>query len=116
MAAVISTAKTSCSRPATAFPSSISESISASCRSEALGLHLSRLVPELHERLGHDLDERRGAADVDVWPLRGARADLREHLGVDAAREASPAGRLGARQRVRHRQAVAVQPLELLPE
>ena len=68
-AVVISTANTSCRRPAIALPSSISASISASRRSEALGLDPARLVPELDQRLRDRLDERRRAADVDLRPL-----------------------------------------------
>ena len=83
-AVVISTANTSCSRPATALPSSISSSISASGGSEAFGLDRSRLVSEPHERLGHGLDERRRPAGVETRPLgrrwaRPRRASRRRH-------------------------------------
>jgi hypothetical protein len=44
--AASSRAEDSCSRPATALPSSMSASISASRRSEAFGLDRVRLVPE----------------------------------------------------------------------
>src|ERR687895_1419377 len=114
IAVVISTANTSCSRPATALPSSISSSISASRRSEALGLDSSRLVPEVYQRLRHGLHERRRTAHVDARPLGRAGADLGQHLRVDAARLARPTGRLQPRQRVDDREAAAVQPLELL--
>src|ERR671919_3039946 len=67
IAVVISTANTSWRRPATALPSSVSASISASRRSEALGLDPGGLVPERHERLGDGLDERGRTADVDAW-------------------------------------------------
>ena len=43
---VISTANTSPSMPATALPSSINSSMSASCRPEPLGLDVLRLVPQ----------------------------------------------------------------------
>src|SRR5207248_1273297 len=100
IAVVISTANTSCSTPATALPSSISLSISASRRSEAFGLDRRRIVPEADERRRHSLDERRRAADVDVRALGGIEADLGQHLGVDAARVAAPAGRRLAGKRV----------------
>src|SRR5580700_9788531 len=86
VAVVISTANTSPSMPATALPSSINSSISASRRPEPLGLDLLRLVPQVHQRLGHSFDERRGAADVDARPLGGARPDFRQHASVHAAR------------------------------
>src|SRR6266516_1897986 len=69
VAVVISTANTSWSTPATALPSSINSSMSASRRPEPLGLDLLGLVPEVHQRLGHGLDERRRSANVDVRPL-----------------------------------------------
>src|SRR5918992_4810840 len=117
IAVVISTANTSRSKPAIAFPSSInaSASISAPSRSEALGLDSLRVVPQVYKRLCHALHERRRAADVNTRLLVRARADLREHLGVDAARVARPTGRLRVRQRVHHRETVAVQPLEVVP-
>src|SRR4026209_1351050 len=114
IAVVISTANTSCSNPATAFPSSISGSISASRWSEAFGLDRLRVVSEADERLGHVLDERRRPADVDQWALGGARADLGQHLRVDPAGVARPAGRLRPRQRVDDREAVTGAPLELV--
>src|SRR5690349_13413904 len=88
VAVVISTANTSESMPATAFPSSINSSISASRWPEPFGLDRLGPVPEAHQRLGRSLDERRRAADIDQWPFGRARADLREHLRVDAARVA----------------------------
>src|SRR6266516_1487924 len=94
VAVVISTANTSPSMPATALPSSINSSMSASRRPEPLGLDLLRLVPQVYQRLGDSFDEWRRAADVDARPFGWARADLRQHAGVDAARVASPAGRL----------------------
>src|SRR5439155_2013059 len=102
------------SRPATAFPSSINASISASRRSEALGLDSQRLVAELHEGFCNCFDERRRAAHVDLRPLGRRRPDLRQHLGVDAPRVAAPAGPLRAREGVDHSEAVTVQSLELV--
>src|SRR5436190_5621142 len=84
VAVVISTANTSPSMPATALPSSISSSMSASRRPEPLGLDVLRLVSEVHQCLGHGLDEWRRAADVDARLLGWARADLGQHAGVDA--------------------------------
>src|SRR6266550_3534586 len=92
VAVVISTANTSPSMPATALPSSISSSMSVSRRPEPLGLDVLRLVAEVHQRLGHGLDEGCRAADVDVRPLLWARADLGQHAGVDAARVAGQPG------------------------
>src|SRR5690348_10286913 len=115
VAVVISTANTSESMPATALPSSINSSISASRWPEPFGLDRPGLVPEAHQCLGRSLDERRWATDIDVRPFGGARADLREHLRVDAARIARPAGRRRHSQRVHDREAVAVQPLEFFP-
>src|ERR687891_679648 len=91
IAVVISTANTSRSKPAIAFPSSInaSASISAPSRSEALGLDSLRVVPQVYQRLCHALHERRRAADVNT--------------------------RLRVRQGVHHRETVAIQPLELVP-
>src|SRR5256886_74015 len=114
VAVVISTANTSPSMPATALPSSINSSISASRRPEPLGSDVLRLVPQVHQRLGHSFHEGRRAADVDTRPLGWARADLGQHVGIDAARVAGPAGRLRRGQRVRDGQAVAVQPLEFV--
>src|SRR5438128_6209173 len=113
-AVVISTANTSCSRPATALPSSISSSISASCGSEAFGLDRSRLVSEPHERLGHGLDERRRPAGEETRLLGWSGRDLGQHLGVDTSRVAFPPGRLQIGQRVRDREAVAAQGFELV--
>src|SRR5260370_37883569 len=90
VAVVISTATTSPSMPATALPSSINSSISASHRPEPLGLDVLRLVPQVHQRLGHSFDERRRAAHVDARPLGGAWADPRPHVGSDTARGAPP--------------------------
>src|SRR5262249_32776298 len=95
MAVVISVPKISCSRPATALPSSMRASMgSASCWSEALGLDLVGLVAEADERLRDGLHEWCRTADVDVWAVAGARADLGQHLGVDPACVTRPAGRL----------------------
>src|SRR5205823_14028256 len=113
-AVVISTANTSCRRPATALPSSISSSISASGGSEAFGLDRSWLVPEPHERLGHGLDERRRPAGEETRLLGWSGRDLGQHLGVDASPAARPPGRLRIGQRVRDREAVAAQVFELV--
>src|SRR6266516_860592 len=94
VAVVISTANTSPSMPATALPSSINSSMSASRRPEPLRRDVLRLVAEAHQRLAHGLDAWRRAADVAARPLGWARADLGEHTGVDAARISRPAGRL----------------------
>src|SRR5215813_8517689 len=95
MVAVVISAVNTCPRmPATALPSSISSSISAPRRPEPFGLDRLGLVPEVYQRLGRGLDERRRAADVDARPFGRTRADLREHRRVDAARIACPAGRL----------------------
>src|SRR6188508_1959559 len=110
----MSAPNTSWSRPATALPSSISLSISASRRSEALCLDSLRGVPEVHERFCDGLGERGRTADVDARPLGWARADFGQHLGVDQTRMTSPTRRLRRRQRMHDREAVAVQPLELV--
>src|SRR5260370_2496279 len=112
VAVVISTANTSPSMPATALPSSINSSISAPRRPEPFGLDRLGLVPEVHQRLGRSLDERRRAADIDARPFGGARGDPGERFPGDPARVPRPAGRLRHRQRVHDREAVAVQPLE----
>src|SRR5215475_1366592 len=108
VAVVISAANTCPSMLETALPSSINSSISPSRRPEPFGLDRLRRVPETHQRLGRSLDERRRATDVDARPFGGAGADLREHLRVDAARIAGPAGWLRHGQRVHDREAVAV--------
>src|ERR671914_869866 len=94
-AAVTSTANTSCSSPAIAFPSVCSEpaSISVSSRSEALGVDTRRLVAELHEQPRRLLDEGRRPAHVHAWPLGRRRPESGEHVAVDAAGEALPARR-----------------------
>src|SRR5262249_49877322 len=112
VAVVISAANTCPSMPATALPSSINSSISAPRRPEPFALDRLRRVPETHQRLGRSLDERRRATDIDARPFGWARADLREHLRVDAARIARPTGRLRHSQRVHDREAAAIQPLE----
>src|SRR6516164_10279821 len=113
IAVVISTANTSCSRPATALPSSISSSISASGGSEAFGLDRPRLVTELHEGLGHSLDERCRSTRVETRLLGWSWPDLSQHFGVDTPRVARPSRRLGICQRVHDREAVSAQLLEL---
>src|SRR5207248_4651753 len=65
-AVVISTAKTSCSSPATPFPSVCRSSISASSGSEAFGVDVARVVAQLDQQPRGLLDERGRAADVDV--------------------------------------------------
>src|SRR5260370_22648554 len=91
------------------YPSSINSSISASRWPEPFGLDRLGLVPEVYQRLGSSLDERRRATDIDERPFGGAPADLRAPLRVDAARIARPAGRLRHSQRVHDAEAVAVQ-------
>src|SRR3954468_12952468 len=95
-ASVISFPSASTSTPAMAFPSSV---ISASCRSEALGVDRGRLVPEPDEQVGARFDEGRRPADEDV--RRGGRRGPHrgEHVGVDAPVEALPAGGGAAGQR-----------------
>src|SRR5918998_951176 len=113
-AVVISTANTSRSSPATAFPSSINASTSSSRRSEAFCLDRLRVVPELYERLGGGLDKRGRTADVDTRPLRLARADPGQHLGVDASGVSRPAGGPRPHQRVTARRALTAELLELV--
>src|SRR6516225_7856240 len=113
-AVVISSANTSCRRPAIAFPSSISSSMSPSRGSEAFGLDRWGIVSEPHERPGHSLDERCRSARVETRLPGGRRRDLGEHLGVDTPRVARPPGWLRICQRVRDGEAVAAQPLELI--
>src|SRR6478609_236891 len=114
VAVVTSTANTSCNRPATALPSSMPASISASSRAEAFGLDCSRVMPKPNQRLCHRLDERRRAADVNAWSFGGARSDLREHFGIDAAGISSPPRRLSVRQDVDNAKPASVQAVELL--
>jgi hypothetical protein len=93
MAVVMSEPNTSWGSPATALPSRINASISAFRRSKALGLYPLRLVAEMHQRFGHR--PPRTASGLR-WPhgRRPGWGDLRQHVGVDAAGIAHPAGQL----------------------
>src|SRR5918912_895320 len=77
-AEVISNAKISPRVPPAAFPSNLFSFIFSltSCWSEAFGLHTRGVVPELHERRRHRLDQRRGAAHEDARTLLRRRGDL----------------------------------------
>ena len=63
--------------------------------------------PRPTHQVGGSLDEGRRPADEDPWPLRRCRADMAEHVGVDPAREAGPAGGRLARERLMHCEPVA---------
>src|SRR5260370_41855804 len=91
-AVVISTANTSRRAPAAAFPSSISSSISSSCRAEALGLDPHRLVTELHERVCHCFDKWCWAAHEGEGEI--GRRHLVQQGAIDAPVVPGPAGRL----------------------
>src|SRR5882672_6702936 len=103
-AVVTSPANTSLRSPAAAFPSSLSASISSSCRAEALGLDPRRLVSEAHERLGDGLDERGRSAHERQREIVGS--DLREQLAIDPPAETRPARRLLTREGEHDLQAV----------
>ena len=65
------------------------------------------VVAQADEQVGGSLDEGRRPADEDPWPLRRCRADMAEHVRVDPAREARPAGGRLARERLMHGEPVA---------
>src|SRR5207244_2969411 len=87
---VISRPKTSCSKPAIAFPSSAIVISSAPCRSEALRPDPPGLVTELDEAARRVLDEPGRSAHVDERPLLGWPGDLLEQLPVEPAPAAPP--------------------------
>src|SRR5262245_1919275 len=114
-AVVISTVNTSWSSPATALPSSMSESISASRGSETLCPDSSGIVPEPDERLCGGFDERGRAADVGARARGRGRADLAQHLRIETTGVSGPAGRLRPRDPVHNCQPVPRQARQLLP-
>src|SRR3954447_19070865 len=91
-------------RPPSALPSSHrgSSLISSSGGSESLEVDRVGLVAEADEQVGGSLDKGRRPADEDPWPLRRCGADIAEHVCVDPAREAGPAGGRLARERMMH--------------
>src|SRR4051812_25064932 len=94
-ASVSSVPKSSCRRPASAFPSSHNARsfISSSCGTEALGPDRGRIVPQLYEQVVSSLYEGRWTADEDARPRFRCRPYGPEHRCVDAPREPGPADR-----------------------
>src|SRR4051812_6180788 len=107
-ASVSSVAKSSCRRPASAFPSSHNARsfVSSSCGTEALGADRGRIVPKLYEQVVSSLYERRGPADEDARPRFRCRPYGPEHLCIDAPREPGPADRRLAGKRAMHKDTV----------
>src|SRR3954468_22099403 len=103
-ATVMSAPKSSYRRPPSALPSShrASSLISSSGRSESLEADRGDVVAQADHQVGGSLDKGRRPADEDPWPSRRFRADVAEHLRVDPAREAGPAGGRLARERLMH--------------
>src|SRR4029077_21249827 len=89
------------STPARAFPSSTSSaSMSASCRSEALGPDPLGFVAERHECRRDRLDEARGPAHEARRGGPRLPGNLCEHCLIDAAATPRPPCRRLARERV----------------
>src|SRR5215212_3431304 len=81
--------------------------MSSSRGTESLEVDRGGVVAEVDEQVGSSLDEGRRPADEDPWALRRCRADMAEHVGVDPAREAGPAGGRLARECLMYGEPVA---------
>src|ERR1700675_1365999 len=86
-AVVTSSTNSSRRTPAMALPSSFScvssMLVSASGRSESLGLDPRRIVAELHERLRDRLDKWSRTADECQWVFPWRPRHLVEHVAID---------------------------------
>src|SRR3990172_756311 len=119
--AVISSAKISCSTPATALPSSMisrfislsapftlsSSSRTATRRPESLCANLVRRHPDLNQTVRRRLDQKCRAADKCLRILSHLPGHFAQHLMINPAGIAGPTRRLGTGERVNDLQTIA---------
>src|SRR5262245_12090687 len=75
--------------------------------SESLEADRGAVVAEADDQVGRSLDKGRRVAEEDRWPVRRCRANVAEHVRVDPACEAGPAGGRLARECLMHGEPVA---------